>query len=40
MSALELGKPLVDDLLELEEGIPMYDASVRDTVFVVVKLKL
>ena len=40
VSTLELAEPLVDDLLELEEGIPMFDASVQDNVLVVASVML
>ena len=35
-----MAEALVDDLLKLEEGIPMYDASVQETVLVVAPVML
>ena len=38
VSALELAKPLVADLLKLERGVPVYDAHLKKNVLVVAPL--
>ena len=40
VGTLELAEPLVADLLKLEEGIPMFDASVNETVLVIAPVML
>lgn len=35
LSAIQMSKPIVDDLLSLEKGIPMYDALSKSDVLVV-----